>query len=126
VKARGSEADELITGLTVLHGYTLLCSVLQFALQQLAEGVQQYLQQGQLPAALTERVLDACYALCSALVRVCRMFEGANYDAEEGPELMRRKLYENAVQEGALYPALLPIGVNLSHKCCGLRNSTLR
>jgi hypothetical protein len=52
-------------------GYLELCTVVGAALQQLAQGVQQQLQQGQLPAALTQRAVEACCALCAVLTWVC-------------------------------------------------------
>jgi hypothetical protein len=54
-----------------MKGSSLICDVLGTVLQQLAEGVQQYLQQGQLPAALTVQAVEACSALCSVMVCVC-------------------------------------------------------
>jgi hypothetical protein len=44
-----------------------LCTAAGAALQQLGQGLQQYMQQGQLPAALTERAVEACWALCVVL-----------------------------------------------------------
>jgi hypothetical protein len=45
-----------------------LCTASGAVLQQLSQGLQQYMQQGQLPAGLTEQTVEACWALCSVLV----------------------------------------------------------
>jgi hypothetical protein len=50
--------------------FSHLCSGAGFALQQLAEGMQQYLQQGQLPAALTVHAVEACCSLLYMLALV--------------------------------------------------------
>jgi hypothetical protein len=52
-------------------GYLELCITVDSALQQLAQGLQQQLQHGQLPAALTQRAVEACCALCAVLTWVC-------------------------------------------------------
>jgi hypothetical protein len=51
---------------------TDLCTAAGAALQQLAQGLSQYMQQGQLPATLTQRAVEACCALCCMLSSVCR------------------------------------------------------
>jgi hypothetical protein len=65
---RTDELDDLLAGLTDASStlqqlYTVTGSILQ----QLAQGLQQYPQQGQLPAALT---VEACNALCFALISI--------------------------------------------------------
>jgi hypothetical protein len=47
-----------------------LCSATSSVLQQLSEGVQQYLQQGQLPTALTANAVEGCNALCLTLSNI--------------------------------------------------------
>jgi hypothetical protein len=71
-------AKALITDQTPL--YTAVAAVLQ----QLGQGLQQYMQQGQLPAALTERAVDACWALCSLLTFACSCSFGAKVAETEG------------------------------------------
>jgi hypothetical protein len=44
-----------------------LCTAVAAALQQLAQGLQQYMQQGQLPAALTVHAVEGISALCYML-----------------------------------------------------------
>jgi hypothetical protein len=68
---QADELDDLLAGLneassTLQQLYTVTGSVLQ----QLAQCLQQYLQQGQLPAALTAYAVEACNALCLALISI--------------------------------------------------------
>jgi hypothetical protein len=63
-----------------------LYAALGAALQQLAEGAQQYLQQGQLPAALTVRAVEACNALCLVLCHA----QSHSGDLKEQPSHVRR------------------------------------
>jgi hypothetical protein len=69
-----------------------LCNALGFCLQQLAEGVQQYLQQGQLPAALTVRAVQSCRALLYVLARVLNdrtaRYQGWMYEQRQRRYLM--------------------------------------
>jgi hypothetical protein len=54
---------------TLQQLYTVTGSVLR----QLSEGLQQYQQQGQLPAALTAHAVDGCNALCMTLTSVLEL-----------------------------------------------------
>jgi hypothetical protein len=73
IQGAGLRAKREFFGSYVLQpaGYTELCNAVGSALQQLAQGVQQQLQQGQLPAALTQRAVEACCALCAVLTWLC-------------------------------------------------------
>jgi hypothetical protein len=105
IQARRNVQKELFLCMT--RGYAVLCKVSTFALQQLAESVQQYLQQGQLPAALTERAFEACYSLCTVLKCVLRWFIQAKESWEDQAEILRQSCYQCGVQEGVLYGAFL-------------------
>jgi hypothetical protein len=61
------EQLELLDGLLATPALHTLYAVTGSALQQLGQGLQQYLQQGQLPAALTVYAVEACKALCHVL-----------------------------------------------------------
>jgi hypothetical protein len=101
-RASPSEQQELLNGMSRLNGYSILCKVLGCALQQLAESVQRYLQQGQLPAALTERALSASYALCFVFGSACIWCQYIKHP-EASSEQRDRQFYHNvAVTEGAL------------------------
>jgi hypothetical protein len=102
-EARQRDKQDIFENMTKnqAQGYAVLCRVLGCALQQLAEGVQQYLQQGQLPAALTERAVAACCALCAVLARICDWHIHAKLDIQSASQILRRLCYESAVQKGA-------------------------
>jgi hypothetical protein len=74
-----------------------LCSATAFALQQLSEGVQQYQQQGQLPAAaaLTAHAVDGCNALCMTLISVLDFSAKPPIDV---PFIQRRHRFKAIVQ----------------------------
>jgi hypothetical protein len=106
---QGSDKNMLVNSMVVCQGYSILCKVLGSALQQLAEGVQQYLQQEQLPAALTVRAVEACYALCFVLVRVCDCLISSKHGEGQRDHHLRQTCYSMAVVEGALDAVLQPV-----------------
>jgi hypothetical protein len=58
-----NERIEFLKAVSSDAGCSGLCKMVGSALQQLGDGVQQHLQQGQLPAALTVRAVEACDVL---------------------------------------------------------------
>jgi hypothetical protein len=101
----GRERGALYTFMTEAQGYRILCRVLGSALQQLAEGVQQYLQQGQLPAALTVHVLSTCCDLCDMLsevldwaLAIATQLKQVN---ERADQALRQLFYTAESEEGA-------------------------
>jgi hypothetical protein len=88
-------------GPSILEGQSPLYTAVAAALQQLGQGLQQYMQQGQLPAALTERAVEACWALCSLLRFLCScLLDASNYSVEGDLEKMRQQLYTVERQTG--------------------------
>jgi hypothetical protein len=108
-KALPSKTAEAADCMVSNDGYLMLCTVLGVALQQLAEGVRKFLQQGQLPAALTERATDACSALCFAFNCICDWFKlnAKQYSSTEGERSIRQMCYNQQVEGGARVGALL-------------------
>jgi hypothetical protein len=90
------------TFMTRCEVYRVLCRVLGSALQQLGDGVQQYLLQGQLPAALTVRVIGTCHDLCYVLSQVSEWVQvlGKMGGDERADQAMRQSFYEMGFEEG--------------------------
>jgi hypothetical protein len=97
-----NELKELMDAMLLHYNYLALCKTLAWALQQLAEGVQQYLQQGQLPAALTERALDALHELCQLHFHACQWFMLPAYHSKDDEKRMRQRCYDWELEGGAL------------------------
>jgi hypothetical protein len=111
-KGRLPDTRKLFDYITASTGYNSLCRVARVALQQLAEGVQQYLQQGQLPAVLTERALDASYALWSMLTCISRWLVSANINPQESERSLQLWLcYDSGVKEGMCYNSKVKEGM---------------
>jgi hypothetical protein len=55
----------------LLPMFRLLCTALGPALQQLADGLQQYSSSGQLPAAVTDQAVDALNCMCQLTCVFC-------------------------------------------------------
>jgi hypothetical protein len=106
-EASFKDQKDLVATMAVYGDYSILCKLLGSTLQQLGDSVQQHLQQGQLPAALTVRAVEACHALCLVLTSLCSWFVSGKHHAKSEDQHLRQLCIEVEAREGAMHAVLL-------------------